>query len=438
MTKTSKKALDIIIVGAGLGGLTAAAYLKKAGHRVTVLERSASSLGQSEPTADFGLSIVANAVHLLFALGVSEPNLNGVEFTQMWDLTPDNQLTASVPFNTRKMFGAPTLLIRRSRLEKELLRIVDSDEGSTEDRTGGQGTVDLVWNAKVESVDVDDGTVVLRDGTSRSADLIIGADGVNSVVRKAILGEGAQPQLHGLLAYVAHVSTAHLASLPQTRFAVEDAGKRGLAFWMSNPSAPYRVVLYPYSPEAFNIICILPDERWASTFAASKRASLSDVPAKILKEELEKQGFAEEIVQLATEHGSSICAWRLRTLRQMPCQEWHKGKAVLLGDAVHALTPHLGQGVNIAIEDAEALHYFMSRSDGSTKSLKLAMEQYAALRAPRVHRIQWRNLQAAGLLSEDEKAKHGPIDRQEFGKETYAYQGAEKELLKRNKEEISV
>ncbi len=181
-----------IVVGAGIGGLAAAIALRQAGAEVTVLER-ADSL---EPLGA-GLSLWPNAVLALRDLGVAEAIESadiprGEAGLYSWDGSP---LATSGAADIDARFGAPLVLLHRSEIQEALAGALP--EGA------------IVTGAALEHVEQDAAGVraTFSDGRSATADLLVGADGLHSTVRAALLGE-EPPRPSGLVAYRAVVSGA--------------------------------------------------------------------------------------------------------------------------------------------------------------------------------------------------------------------------------------
>lgn len=199
--------LAIIIVGSGPAGLAAAAYLRRQ-HTVFVLEKTYLNLDDN----DYGISVACNAYGLLHKLGIDDTKLDMAIMTKIWQRSASNQEVFAADFDTRKMYGTPSVLTRRSHLQRELYRL------ATSARLEGEPAkiLDIYQISEVRCDYGGRATVVAQDGRWCSGDLVIGADGINSVVRSAILagdGQGdkeAPAKTHDLLAYMAQIPIARL------------------------------------------------------------------------------------------------------------------------------------------------------------------------------------------------------------------------------------
>ena len=405
--------LKIIICGGGIGGLTAAGYLRER-HDVTVLERGALDFENGD---DYGLSVVSNAFTLLQKAGISEENLDMVVMTHLWVRDRAGAETRTGHFDTRARFGgAPSVLVKRAKLQQELLRFATSAKFP--------GTpAEIIRNARVTQVDAQAGTVTVEDGRVFHGDLIVGADGINSAVRSAVFGEGqGAVRTHDLLAFMTRVSIDDLKSNPTLAYLAEDPKSRaGLtsAYTAAGSQSNKRIMAYHTSPTDLQVLGYTTEKEFAEKFDTLNTGIVRDVPASRVVEDLATE-FAEPLLSLFR-HGGRIDAWRVRDIE--PMDEWARGKVLLIGDAAHAVTQHAGQGCNSTIEDAEALGYLL-RDAASAEDIPAAQKAFATLRRDRVEFVARRSRELANLRSEEDKTKE-PISAEEFARKMYTYQGAE-------------
>ncbi|MBO9519106.1 MAG: FAD-dependent oxidoreductase [Porphyrobacter sp.] len=302
--------LDILVIGGGIGGLTAAIALRAEGHRVTVIERD------PEWTV-YGVGIIqqGNVLRAMDHLGLLDDYLAaavGFDFVAVH--APDGALVAKVPSH-RLVEGCPANVgIGRRALQRVLV-----------ERAREAGTTVLLGVTAQEIVEKGHGVDVrFSDGGDRTFDLVIGADGVHSRTRRQLFPDGPEPYFTGQsvwrynLPRPADLDSLHVYNGPTGA---------GLV-----PIGDGLMYLYLTTPEPGN-------PRYSQSGLAE--AMRARVPAPLAD-------LAEQITDDA-----EVVYRPLETLfLEGP---WHKGRVVLLGDAVHASTPHLGQGAGMAIEDAIVL-----------------------------------------------------------------------------------
>jgi salicylate hydroxylase len=230
--------LHIGICGAGIGGLTAAIAMAKAGAKVTVLE-AAPELGE----IGAGIQMTPNASRLLVNWGVGEViGDNLVEFEELNMRRRDGTLvgyTRMIP-NVRRNLGYPWWLVHRMHLHEGLVKVA---------RKAG---ADLIINARVADIDWTSSkrvTVVTETGQKYSFDLLVGADGVHSVVRRKILPRVKPAPPTGNCAYRAIVPYSKVRADPELRELVE---KMTMEVWMADKSY---IISYPISAgKDFNMV----------------------------------------------------------------------------------------------------------------------------------------------------------------------------------------
>ena len=305
--------LEILVVGGGIGGLTAAIALRAKGHRVTVIERDPD-------WSVYGVGIIqqGNVIRAMAQLGLIDDYLAaGVGFDMVAVHAPDGRLVANVP-SPRLVEGYPANLgIGRPALHKIL-----------GDRTIAAGA-EVRLGVTAEAIDDDGAGVSVRfsDGSAGRYDIVIGADGLYSQTRQTLFPDAEVPEFTGQAVWrynfprLAGMDALHVYNGPIGAGLVP-IGERLMYMYVTTPE--------PGNPR-------YPREG----LAAAMRAKLSG-HAPLLQE------LAEQI----TDDAGVV----YRPLEGMMMRgPWHKGRVVLLGDAVHATTPHLGQGAGMAIEDSLVL-----------------------------------------------------------------------------------
>ena len=305
--------MDVLIVGGGIGGLTAAIALGRSGFDARVFE-AADAMRE----VGAGLWVPTNAMLVLERLGVSAAVRDAglvVEHAELWDYRRGRLQTSALGELGRRN-GAPTVAIERPMLQRLLAGYLGADHL----RTGKECR---------EIRQIGDVTrVTFADGSTEDARVVVGADGVRSTVRGALFPD--RP-----LRYSGHTSYRALVDYRLddemqgttreiwgrgTRFGFSQVGERQV-YWFATMPAPA-------------------DER--------------DTPG--LKSRLEELFAAyppPAPALLAATAESALIRTDMFDLPPLPT--WHRGRVALLGDAAHASTPNLGQGAAQAIEDAWVL-----------------------------------------------------------------------------------
>lgn len=312
--------LRILVIGGGIGGLTSAIALRRDGHAVTVIER--------DPTwSVYGVGIIqqSNVLRAAQALGILEGYLAaGVGFDAVEIFIPSGQKVARVPGHPVAPGLPVNLGIGRPALHKLL--------GDTAIASGAEVRLGLT----AETID-DTGDAVavnFSDGSSGTWDLVIAADGVHSTTRTQVLPDAETPEFTGQAVWRYNFPRpADLDALQVYN------GRTGVGLVPISETLMY---MYVTTPEPDN-------PRYpVEGLAALMRAKLAGTAPAI-------QALAEQITD---DHGVVY-----RPLEAMLVTgPWHKGRVVLLGDAVHATTPHLGQGAGMAIEDSVVLAEEIARA----------------------------------------------------------------------------
>lgn len=331
------KAARILVIGGGIGGLTAAAALGQKGFDVLVIERDAR--GSVEGV---GISQQANVVRALASLGLAREYLDaGYAYDAVEIYAPTGDLVARIP--SRSLIeGYPAAMgIPRPALQRVLT------DAAT--RAGAR----IRRGVTAERLE-DEGTRVrcrFSDGVEDGFDLAIGADGIYSQTRQQLLPDAPAPAFTG--------QSVWRYNLPRPDSF--DA--------MHVYNGPIGVGLVPMSRELIYL--------YATTPEPGNPAYPTEGMAARLRERLAPCAPAiRDIAERITEDAGVV----YRPLETLFLDgPWHKGRIALLGDAVHATTPHLGQGGGMAIEDAVVLADELARHD----TPEAAFEAYRARRFER-------------------------------------------------------
>jgi 2-polyprenyl-6-methoxyphenol hydroxylase-like FAD-dependent oxidoreductase len=332
--------MRIVVVGAGVGGLTCAIALRDAGFDVEVVERAANL---AEVGA--GISLWPNALAALAEVGLEEPVR-----TVGQELATGNVRNRSGQMvnvwsreQTRSYLGGTPVMMHRADLQRVLL---DAAEGIP---------ISLDTPCRDVSQDAGSVTVLLGDGTKRPADLVVGADGLRSAVRAAVAP--GRPRFVGLAAWRAVISGVEP---PTESWLSVGEGKQFLAA--------------PLSHERTYVSGLLSMDEGAM----NKEVMVGPFLAQLFR------GWHEPIERLiaATPEDAYI-----RTDiydRPRPARLcW--GRVALIGDAAHPVTPDLGQGGCLAIEDAVVLSRCLQRTNG----VPLALKDFEERRLSRIRMISF-------------------------------------------------
>ena len=315
------KPLNVVIVGAGIGGLSAAIMLRQQGHLVTLLEQSrfANELGAA-------VHMAPNATGLLLRMGINAEELGAVPCKIMTQSKPDLSLIFEVPlWRQAGRWQHPWLLAHRVDLHSELKKRATMEEGL------GAPAV-LRTSSKVASVSTD-GTVTLVTGETIQADLVVGADGVHSKTRYALSSTPAdvKPFGSGKSAFRFTIPRSRALEDPDTKPLAEKEGQMNLFMGRDR-----RVVIYPTrNHEVLNFVCIHPTaeseqkdqtaDDWQNSANLDKMLAVyKDWHPTILK-----------ILKMADE--DTLKVWDLLDMAQL--STWTEGKLVLIGDSAHPFTP---------------------------------------------------------------------------------------------------
>ena len=344
--------MDILIVGAGIGGLTAAAFLLKKGHKVRVFEQ-APQLGE----VGAGIQMSANAVKVLDELGlrpVIEPlavRPKSFEFRRF----DDGELLHTIPLGPthEARHGKPYFQIHRADLHAALVAAVRAlDAGA------------ITVNARVVGVEegVDGVKVTLADGQVVGGDLVVGADGIKSVVRKFVLGDD-EPRFTGQVAWRCTVPTA--------RIPVELRTDLVSTIWCGPRN--HAVTYYLKNGELLNFVgCVENDDREESWTARRPWEEL----------DADYAGWHPMVRAVIDRVDKDQCfRWALNN--RVPSMQWSSGRITMLGDAVHATLPYMAQGAAMAIEDGAVL----ARALELDMPLAARLRAYERHRAPRTARV---------------------------------------------------
>lgn len=343
--------MKIGIVGGGVGGLAAALGLLAAGHEVSVFEQ----------TGQFGrvgadVNLTPNAIHALDRLGLGAALRATAarpthRISRMWDTGEEtSRLPMSAAAEAR--YGAPQLTLHRADLLAAL-------EGALPD-----GILQL--GQRVAGIEQDDAGVTLHlTGGDRRFDMVLGADGIHSVVRKALFGPDT-PRFTGLVSWRAVFARDRAEGIPDL-----DAFTK---WW--GPGPDRQIVTFP-----------LTHGREIFVFATHAQNDWTEegwtLPGDIAELRALYADFHPQARALL-DACDSVTRSALHV--REPMAAWSRGRITLLGDAAHPMVPFMAQGACMAIEDAVVLARALTGV--SADAVPQALERYQAARMPRTADIQ--------------------------------------------------
>jgi 2-polyprenyl-6-methoxyphenol hydroxylase-like FAD-dependent oxidoreductase len=327
---------DILIQGAGIGGLTLAIALLRKGYTVRIVER-ASSLSE----VGAGIWMAANPMQVFDRLGFAE-KIMAVGWTVHRITLEDYNgeiLQASDLSAVAKIFGFETVALPRSALQRVLSEQLPSD------------VVTFGTEAKNLSQSADAVSVLLTDGSRTNARIVVGADGIHSQIRK-LASLGGETRYSGSSSYRAITNGASLLFPELNHDAYEIWGK-GCRLGFSKITAD--------------------DYYWYMTFDSAPDRTFSYAARRAHAESLFRKFFPGWTSLLEHTRSEEILQTDISDLKRL--KSWSSDRIGLIGDAAHATTPNLGQGGAMAVEDAYSLTDAVEKMGLNSKAFDLYEKQ---------------------------------------------------------------
>jgi salicylate hydroxylase len=361
----SRHTHTVTIAGGGLGGLAAALSLRARGVRSVVLEQ-ATELGE----VGAGIQTAPNASRILFALGL-RPQLEAVrteptdQVRRRWR---DGTIIATRPLSDAvwREFGAPYWHFHRADLHKVLLTAAtDPDRpGPVVEVHTSSGVVD------VDRTDPARPVAVTHDGRRFEGDVVLGADGLRSAVRKAI-GLPDDLVFSGDMCYRAMIPGDKIAADPATRFLLD---RFHSTMW--------------YGPDRHLVHYFIRGGEWLNVGASVPSTMNHDVswsaPATVDEMVEDFASWDDRIATILSKAEGTSSKWALYRQRRNPF--WADGHVALLGDAAHAMLPYQAQGASQAIEDAAVLAEELALV--TRRDIPSALLRYVSRRATHAGMVQ--------------------------------------------------
>ncbi|KAJ6580757.1 hypothetical protein B0H19DRAFT_484305 [Mycena capillaripes] len=365
--------LRIAIAGAGMGGLATALALARQGFTQIDVYEAARDLG----FVGAGIQIAPNLSQQLQRLGAWDYMAN--DAVEMHDVSIRGACTDEELANTKlryiqERYGKPHRVAHRAALANALYEACKAVSPR----------IKFHFGTAVIDVDFDGHRIRVKPNNEKveeqwiNADVVVGADGVKSVIRKCMLarhGEEDDAQDTGQAAYRIMLRREQLKHDPGLLSLLES---NTTSRWIG---AGRQIIAYPISNHAIlNIATTQPDVNFAAaptatwTTRADKSAML-----KVYADFCPRVGRLLRLVP-----AGAVCEWKLRVHR--PLRTWVAGRVALVGDACHPTLPHLGQGAAQAIEDGAVLAFVMGKLT-HTNQLNAGLLVYERLRKARAERL---------------------------------------------------
>lgn len=352
--------MRIVVVGAGIGGLTAAGLLHRHGHDVELIEKS-TAFGE----VGAGIQLSPNGVRVLADLGLGDA-LATVGTTperivlRRWQ-DDTELLVRPLGHAPQQRYGMPYYNVYRPDLIDVLAH--------------GVADVSIRFGTSVVDAgnDADGAFVELAEGERVVADAIVGADGINSVVRQSMFGDHPT-RFTEWVAYRALVPRVAVAHLP-----IEVVNRLG-------PMAHLVSYFVGRNQRLLNLVCVVHEPDW-SVESWTEPGDLATLRSYFASWSTELQRVLDHVEE-------PIYKWALHD--RTPLDHWTDRRLTLLGDACHPMLPFMAQGACQAIEDAAVLTRCFDHLDAQA-DVPTALSVYEATRRPRASELQARSFDNATL-----------------------------------------
>ncbi|OJJ04459.1 hypothetical protein ASPVEDRAFT_196891 [Aspergillus versicolor CBS 583.65] len=380
---TKAQPLRVVIVGAGFAGLTAAIALGREGHRVVVLEKS-----RFNKETGAAINSAPNCTKMLEWLGVDVKGYGGTLLEEMSRYDHEGTLKYSQEFGPiRQSWQAEYYFIHRADLHTALKQQAEK-----------VATIHTGCRIVTVGVSSDNPSVVLDDGQVFAADVLIGADGLHSVVRKQIAPSSSQPYPTDKACFRWLLPTSEISNLDETKDIIQPGR---FIEWTSGKT---RLVVYPCANnEVLNLCAFIPTAQVEAADASSKEIVMREF-----------RDYCPAVQKLIESTDEDLKAWQLYDMDPLP--RWVCRRAALIGDAAHPFQPFLGQGGAMAIEDGVSLATFLPLGTIPSEIPSL-LGLYEKARRPRVEMA----LKYTRLNARDED---GSSDRRITAAEMMRFMGA--------------
>lgn len=352
----------VIIIGGGIAGPALALFLKKIGISSTVYE--------AYPHLDDiggGLQIAPNGMNVLKELGIADRLIEqGAIASKICFHNHRGKMLACIPNGNPEKYGQPTIMIPRATFHRILLEEVERQD------------IQVNYQKRLKQITETDGKPIAQfeDGTTAEGDFLVGADGVRSRTREVILPNAPKPFYTGLLGVGGFVSASvipmNLSDLTTVHMTFGPGGFFGYGRCSKTENQEFL---------------------WWSNLPREKemtKTELATLSTEAMRRELLNVHNAwHEPIEAILTNTPTILKIAIHDLATLPT--WHHKRVVLIGDAAHAMSPHAGQGVSVALEDAMYLAKLLRQSPGQVETVFAQFEQARRSRVEKINAQARRN-----------------------------------------------
>jgi 2-polyprenyl-6-methoxyphenol hydroxylase-like FAD-dependent oxidoreductase len=357
MAQRPRKAL---IIGAGIAGPVTAIFLRRAGFDVQLFEAWPYSTGIGG-----GLQIAPNGMHVLAEIGLADEMIAAGSVCEAFEfLTQSGSRIASINRNMKQRFGQPAVNMCRSALMEALVNKAWSEN------------VELHFEKRLARIeDRADQPVIVHftDGTNAEGDFVIGADGVHSAVRQHVIPDGPRPFDTGLIGFGGFVPRALIEDFGVGQRVIATFGRSGFFGYGFSSTDPETGAMWWSTQPSHGVD------------AATFRAMDQDMMRRHL---LDFHAGWHDPIPRILQAADDIAVTDTLDVATLPT--WSRGRALLIGDAAHATSPHAGQGASLALEDAMRLGRLMALRKELRETFQ-AFEEERRGRAEKIVAIARRN-----------------------------------------------
>ena len=343
--------MNVIIVGAGIGGLVSALCLDAKGHKVKIYEQAEilSELGA-------GIQLSPNATKVLNYLGLFkdlEPYIFEPNSFQFLNFSTGKVITErKLGKAIKKDFNSPNYDIHRADLQRVLLNKIKIKN------------IDIHTNMKVTNVGNNKNSAFIEvDGKEIQADLVIGADGIHSKVSDSLFGKKE-------IIYTGNVAWRMLIPVEELP---ENLILPDTTVWLG-PNKHF-VTYHVNGGKSINCVCLVEQDGWLNE-SWSEKGEIGELKRAY-------KGWNRTIETLL-QHADPNTLYKWALHDRLPMKQWSKGRIIVLGDAAHPMLPFLAQGAAMAIEDGAVLANCIDNFDEVEEALKY----FEKIRKPRTSYVQ--------------------------------------------------